>query len=93
VIHYLEVEDRSLRAGGDGGRPTTSMKSAAAAVARARERERKRETEKEEVGAGFKYELVASVRLVRLSRVTAETRLVDTCYKMARLSVAPQHMA
>jgi hypothetical protein len=56
-----EVEYRSSRAGGDGGRPTASMKSAATAVARAyvRERERKRETEEEEAGAGFKYELVA----------------------------------
>jgi hypothetical protein len=51
-----EVEDRSLKVGGDGGRP-----AALAAFALARERERKRETEEEEVGAGFKYELVAPI--------------------------------
>jgi hypothetical protein len=56
-----EVEYRSSRAGGDGGRPATLVKSAAAAVAGARERERKRETEEEEAGAGFKYELVAPI--------------------------------
>jgi hypothetical protein len=55
-----EVEDWSSRAGGVGGRPTASVKSA---VARAcvREREIKRDTEEEEVGAGFKYELVAPI--------------------------------
>jgi hypothetical protein len=56
-----EVEYRSSRAGGDGGRPTVSVKSVAAAVVRARERERKRETEEEEAGTGFKYELVAPI--------------------------------
>jgi hypothetical protein len=55
-----EVEYRSSRAGGDGGRPATLVKSAAA-VAGARERERKRETEEEEAGAGFKYELVVPI--------------------------------
>jgi hypothetical protein len=52
-----EVEDQSSRAGGDGGRPAASVKSAVAAVACERERER----EEEEVGAGFKYELVAPI--------------------------------
>jgi hypothetical protein len=37
-----EVEDRSLREGGDGGRPAAAVKSAAAAVARAREREKEK---------------------------------------------------
>jgi hypothetical protein len=41
-----EVEDRSSRVGGDGGRPAASVKSAAA-VARAREKERERERERE----------------------------------------------
>jgi hypothetical protein len=38
-----EVEDRSKRAEGDGGRPVALVKSAAAAVTRAREREREKE--------------------------------------------------
>jgi hypothetical protein len=38
-----EVEDRSLRARGDRGRPTVSVKSTAAAVVRAREKEREKE--------------------------------------------------
>jgi hypothetical protein len=37
-----EVEDWSLRAGGDGGRPAASVKSATAAVACAREREKEK---------------------------------------------------
>jgi hypothetical protein len=43
-----EVEYRSSRAKGDGGRPAASVKSATAAVARvcAREREREKEREK-----------------------------------------------
>jgi hypothetical protein len=54
-----EVEDRSLRARGDGGRPAASVKSAAATVARVREKERERE--EEEAGVGFKYELVTLI--------------------------------
>jgi hypothetical protein len=56
-----EIEDRSSRAGGDGGRPAASVKSAAVTVARAREREGKRETEEEEAGADLKYELVMPI--------------------------------
>jgi hypothetical protein len=41
-----EVEDQSWRARGDGGRPTTSVKSAAEAVTRAREKEREKEKRK-----------------------------------------------
>jgi hypothetical protein len=41
-----EIEDRSSRAGGDGGRPAASVKSAAVTVARAREREKEREKPK-----------------------------------------------
>jgi hypothetical protein len=37
-----EVEDRSSRAGGNGERPTASVKSVAAAVALAREKEREK---------------------------------------------------
>jgi hypothetical protein len=54
-----EVEDQSSRARGNRGRPVASVKSAATAVVQCT-RERKRETE-EEVGAGFKYELVAPI--------------------------------
>jgi hypothetical protein len=42
-----EVEDQSLRAGGDGGRPAASMKSVT--VARAREKEREKEKRKKPV--------------------------------------------
>jgi hypothetical protein len=55
-----EVEDRSSRAGGDGGWPAASVMLAAVARACVRERERKRETE-EEAGVGFKYELVTPI--------------------------------
>jgi hypothetical protein len=41
-----EVEDRSSRVGGDGGKPAASVKSTAAAVARAREKEREEENRK-----------------------------------------------
>jgi hypothetical protein len=54
-----------------------SVKSAAAA--RAREKER----EEEEVGTSFKYELVAPQQI---------GRPVDTCHKMARLSVVSSAM-
>jgi hypothetical protein len=40
-----EVDDRSLRAGGDGGRPTASMKSVATTVG-AQEKEREKEKRK-----------------------------------------------
>jgi hypothetical protein len=53
-----EVEDRSSRARGDGGRLAVSVKLAVAAVTHARERKRR-----EEVDAGFKYELVASQQM------------------------------
>jgi hypothetical protein len=56
-----EVEDWSSRAGGDGGRPAVSVKSAAAAVTHAGERERKRETKEEETDTSFKYELVTPI--------------------------------
>jgi hypothetical protein len=45
-----EVEDRSSRVGGDGGRPAASVKSAAAA-AHAREKEREKEREKRKKSA------------------------------------------
>jgi hypothetical protein len=41
-----EVDDRSLRAGADGGRPATLVKSAAMMMARAREKEREKEKRK-----------------------------------------------
>jgi hypothetical protein len=41
-----EVDDRSFRAGGDGGRPTASVKSVATTVARAQEKEREKEKKK-----------------------------------------------
>jgi hypothetical protein len=56
-----EVEDQSSRAGGDGRRPATLVKSAVAAVASAREKEREKEREEDEADAGFKYELVAPI--------------------------------
>jgi hypothetical protein len=75
-----EVEDRSSRAGGDGGGPAASVKSATATVACVQERER----EEEEADTGFKYELVAPQQM---------TRLVDTSHKMTGLSAAPSAVA